>query len=298
MKDVSIIIINYKGWEDTIECMDSLLKANYPANFRIHTIIVDNCSQDESTERINEWIDINAGSSQNDFFLIVTKENLGFSGGNNFGVSFAKNNFNSDYFMLLNNDTTVHPDFFEPLVTCAEKDTHIGIVGPEIHDYYSRDNYILGGYLSIRKGSGYHYYNTRKASGSEVSFLSGCAWLIRKEAMNDCGMMDENYFLYVEDVDYCYRMIHNGYTLVPTSDSIIYHKEGRSTKVKPSIYYYNTRNRLYFESKVESNISEKAIFYVYFMLSRCFIILTKPKTFKYIIKGLHDYYKRKYGVLS
>ena len=125
------------------------------------------------------------------------------------------------------------------------------MVGSKIFDYYSPEKYTLGGYLNTKKCSGYHYYDTEYADKINLTFTSGCIWLLKKEAIEKCGFLDEKYFLYVEDVDYCYRMRQCGYNIISTKESIIYHKESRSTECRPVIYYYNTRNRLYLNSKIQ-----------------------------------------------
>ena len=80
--------------------------------------------------------------------------------------------------------------------------------------------------------------------------------------------MDPNYFLYVEDVDFCYEVIMHGYHITCTKDSIIYHKEGKSTELKPTMTYYNTRNRLYFAHKMKEPFRRKILFYLYFGFTR------------------------------
>ena len=107
--------------------------------------------------------------------------------------------------------------------------------------------------------------------------------------------MDPNYFLYVEDVDFCYKVIACGYDITCTKDSVIYHKEGRSTVVKPTTAYYNTRNRLYLMGKVRISIWAKIFFYFYFGITRGVKILTTPSLASYIKQGFIDYRRNFYG---
>lgn len=152
----------------------------------------------------------------------------------------------------------------------------------------------MGGNISKKKCSGYHIYDSQSANLKEVTFVSGCAWLIKREIFEKCGLMDENYFLYVEDVDYCYRIQRAGYKLTVSKDSCIYHKESKSTYFKPILYYYNTRNRLYFNKKFNSKINQKK-FYIYFFITRIIKIIMHPQITKFIVKGVIDYRKGIYG---
>ncbi|MCE5214153.1 MAG: glycosyltransferase, partial [Methanobacterium sp.] len=99
---VTIVIVNWNGWEDTIECLKSLYHVNY-TNFNI--IIVDNHSQDDSVKKIKDYIE------NKKLILIVNDENYGFAEGNNIGIRYAQKNFNPDYILLLNNDTIVDKEF-------------------------------------------------------------------------------------------------------------------------------------------------------------------------------------------
>lgn len=193
---VSIIILNWNGREDTIECLESLYRINYP-NYDV--IIVDNGSRDDSAQKIKEYaegnIEINSKffrynphnkpikvfeitedeAKQGEFnrpayekfdpdrrmILIKNKDNYGFAGGNNIGIKFALSVLNPDYVLLLNNDTVVDPNFLTELVKVAESDEKIGIVGPKIYyyDYKGRSDVIVftGAKLTLWNGKEYRY---------------------------------------------------------------------------------------------------------------------------------------------
>lgn len=301
---VGIIILNYNGYKDTIECLESLKRADFHG-VQVSTFVIDNGSTNESVHELTIWMKANVSNYlilENDiqdaisspFTLYVGKENLGFSGGNNIGIQLGKSS-GMDYLLLLNNDTVVEPKFLHPLLKAARTDSSIGIVGAKIVDYYHRDHYILGGYLDLKKCSGYHYYDTERADLTDLTFTSGCIWLIPIEVFDRSGLMDTNYFLYVEDVDFCYTVREHGYRITCTKDSVIYHKEGQSTVVKPTVTYYNTRNRLYLIRKANVSPKEKLIFYLYFGISRLIKMLFKPSLIPYIKKGVIDYRRKFYG---
>ena len=303
MEKVSIIILNYNGWADTIECLESLNSMVCPSNLDVRIIVVDNGSTNESKEKVVDWMSQcgheycqlgegdTSGYKMEKMVLLRSKDNYGFSGGNNLGIIFARDIIQSDYYLLLNNDTVVEKDFLRPLIEQIEKDDKIGIVGAEIHDYYHPEQFTLGGKLNYLKCSGYHCYDKRVLNKKNITFTSGCIWLLRKKAVEKCGLLDASYFLYVEDVEYCHRMVSHGYTITCTEDSKIYHKESRSTKYKPIIHYYNTRNRLYLASTIKGHSVELIAFKPYFFITRIITMLKKPETRKYIIEGYKDYKK-------
>lgn len=299
---VAIIILNYNGYKDTIECLNSLMRLNCSSVY-VSVFIIDNGSTNSSVDEIIKWMKYNI----KDFSIIHKEEkitsqvafyigtkNLGFSGGNNIGIRLAEKS-DMDYVLLLNNDTVVDPNFLEPLLEVARSDSRIGIVGSKIIDYFHRDHYILGGYLSLKKCSGYHFYNTERANKGKLSFTSGCIWLLPIHVFKKCGVMDPKYFLYVEDVDFCYNVSSHGYIITCNKDSVIYHKEGQSSIIKPTVAYYNTRNRLYFSNKVKGHIFSKSYFYIYFFVTRILKIIRNPSLAKYIGKGILDYRRKFYG---
>lgn len=329
---VFIILLNYNGWEDTIECLESLLAIDYE-NYQV--IIVDNKSTDNSVDEIKRWakdiyikkVDfkeieqkyknltyieysketaekggneksekyLESLKSNEKFVLIKSDENYGFAGGNNIGIRYALN-CGADYIMLLNNDTVVTTSFLKPLIESINTVDNAGIASGKIYDYYNRDKYIAGGYIDLIKGSGYHYYNKNSSCIENVSFLSGCLWLIKREVFEEVGLLDENFFLYVEDVEFCYRVVRSGKKLLYNPNSVIYHKESKSTgKKSPLVIYYNTRNRLYFVNKCYESFYRKVIFYLFFFTTRIIKMLTKKNYRKHIIKGFLDYRRRNFG---
>ena len=193
---VSIIILNWNGWKDTMECLESLYKINYP-NYDI--IVIDNDSKDESIEKINEYcngnikisskffkyskenkpikvFEVNEDKARNKKFLkkddyeklnpnkrmilIKNKDNYGFAGGNNVGIKFSLDVLNPDYVLLLNNDTVVDKDFLIEMVKVGESDEKIGIVGSKIYyyDYNGRSDVVwfAGGGINTKTGYGWH----------------------------------------------------------------------------------------------------------------------------------------------
>jgi GT2 family glycosyltransferase len=211
---VAIIILNWNGWKDTIECMESLLRITY-SNYQI--IVVDNGSTDDSIEKIRAWargeisvessfFDSNLGTkpvhwfeydrttveavgfpdeeerltkfpSNRSLVLFKTTENLGFSGGNNVGIQFALRDKAVQYIWLLNNDTITLEDTLTHLVMQSKKNPELGIFSPKICYYFSPDRiWFAGGKLRLLSAAGYNL-GIGKLDGSCYSGLAPCTFI-------------------------------------------------------------------------------------------------------------------------
>ncbi|MDI3549603.1 MAG: hypothetical protein PWQ15_705 [Methanobacterium sp.] len=298
---VSIIILNWNGWEDTLECLESLYATNYE-NYNI--IVVDNGSKDDSIEKIKEYcrgnfeiespffkynphnkpinlIELNKDdiyktelSSQintkfSNLYLLKNDKNYGFADGNNIGINFALNNLPTDYLMLLNNDTVVDKNLIVPLLKTAESDPRIGMVGPKIYSY-DRPSEIQSVGFSIKWSLGeiVSIGHTEKDEGqydkvNNVDCVSGCLMLIKKEVIQKMGkFLDHEYFLYYEDMDSCVRTRKLGYEICVVPDSRIWHKtSSTSKKVAQTAGYYTSRNIFIFMKKY----SQKNQYYLFIM---------------------------------
>lgn len=305
---ISIVVLNFNGWEDTLECIKSLDSTLMCESLDVSLIVIDNNSENESIKEIdhflsNQYGDLYLLTEDNNeavthkIVLFKSSKNLGFSAGNNIGMRIAIKK-GSDYVMLLNNDTSVEDGFLQPLVQLMELDTNLGMVGPKIFDYFNRSEYTLGGNYNKFKGSGYSFYNTEKADKKRLNYLSGCCWLIRSNAIGKCGLMDEAFFLYVEDVDYSCAFYNNGYRLSCTKDSVIYHKEGRSTSIRESLFYYNTRNRLYLNKKLGYPFYVNWVFYSYLFITRFVYYIKYPSLRPYLKRAIKDFRNGKYGKIE
>ena len=245
---VSILILNWNGAADTLECLDSLKKIDYPS---YEIIVVDNSSSGDDVNIIK--------SKCNDSVTVIKNDqNLGFAEGNNVGIRYILANRESKYIFLLNNDTTVKVDFLSQLVKVAEADSSIGMVGPEIH-LYDRPEKIhsRGGVINLYTGwhfvgGSFHRPPYNDDSKFILNYYSGAAVMIRTEVIKKVGAFDPDYFYYTEDVDLGYRIFRAGYKIVCARKSIIYHKEGRSVGGNirnPKTAYFETRNALLFVRK-------------------------------------------------
>lgn len=330
---VSIIILNWNGWKDTIECLESIYKITYP-NYNV--ILVDNNSDDDSIEKIKEYcvgnIKVNSKFLQynpknkpikileyteeesksvekiqnkiNDLeemlILIKNNENYGFAQGNNIGMEYAVNSLNTDYILLLNNDTVVDKEFLTELVKTAESNDDIGFVGAKTYFYNDKNRIQAGGGGNVDFKHGvvheiaYHKLDDGKYDQNlELDYIGGACILCKRIVIDKIGFLDSSYFMYWEDVNWCFAGKKHGYMSVYSYKSKIWHKYGASSESHFKIYYLN-RNRLYF-IKEHGKINQKASFFLYFFLFRfwaeCFDYLIYRRDldkFKSLIKGVSN----------
>jgi len=239
---VIIVVLNWNGLTDTLACLESLRGLDYPTH---KLIVVDNGSTDGSPVTIRERFP--------DVTLIETGENLGFAGGNNVGLGHALLQ-EADYVLLLNNDTEVDPDFLSRLVEAAEADPQVGMAGPIIY-YYDRPEIIwsAGGRIDWQRGKtwmiGLNTPDTGQfgTASREVDFVTGCALLVKRAVMEQAGLLDERFFAYYEEVEWCVRARRAGFKVVHVPLAKVWHKISPECQAdSPLVHYYMTRNRLLF----------------------------------------------------
>lgn len=295
---VAIIVVNWNNWRDTIECLGSLEKVDYP-NFEV--VVVDNGSTNDSLEKIRSY--------ELGVIVLETGRNLGFAGGNN----YALRNFhilNTKYILLLNNDTIVHPDFLKELVRVAESNDRMGIVGPMIY-FYDKPDYInsAGSRVNRLMNKGVYLGYGEKDVGQfgikpyEVDYISGACLLIKKEVIEKIGPLHDNYFLYYEDTDWNFQARKAKYksVLVPTAK--IWHKESASAKrIGLDYIYYHVRNGLLFNRRCAPFYKRiMAQFYNVYVFSKQIIKLFIPSKRKWAraaLRGIYDYYRGQFGPIN
>lgn len=256
----AIIILNWNGASDTIECLASL----YQMKTRFYVVLVDNGSKDDSVERIVHYLEaediqhqcIKAGQAlaqtpaNRECIVYETGENLGFAKGNNAGVRLLST-CPPDRYLLLNNDTIVEPDFLDCLVAFEEEHPEYCALTPLI--CYNDPRTLVwnaGGkqFFGLRK----YYYARRPVSEIQekdyipVTFLTGCALYFSSSALNAEEVpLTERFFFGEEDFDFCMRMNEGKRKMACVLDSKIYHKVSASVQNKNSVgrVYINTLNR-------------------------------------------------------
>jgi GT2 family glycosyltransferase len=245
---VAIIILNWNGLKDTIECLESLQKITYP-NYEV--IVVDNGSQGNDVEVLKE--------KYGDYIHIIENDkNYGFSEGNNIGIRYALGK-GVDYVLLLNNDTIVDAEVLSELVEAAQGDEKIGMVQPKIYRYYEpgKIDYNEAGlltpvtfYLGMARirlllGKG-QFEKTRR-----IHYPSYCCVLIKRKVLEDVGLLDPHYFFggYM-DMDLSHRSLRSGFLHLVLANARIWHKGSSSIGRKaPVLWYLCTRNKVFFARK-------------------------------------------------
>jgi GT2 family glycosyltransferase len=242
---VCIILINYNTYADTVECVKSLREMNY-SNYRI--ILVDNASKDAPTIKHDAYLNANCD-------IILAEHNKGFSAGNNIGIRYAQEKYDPDFFWVLNNDTVVEKDSLSLLVATAERRiSEVGLVTGRIHCYSQRDQVdCCGGRFDYECGRA-SYYPKSEPVHDEITFAIGCCWLIPRHTIENIGYLDEKFFMYAEDTDYCCRIYLAGYKILYCDESIIYHKISASAgRCSDFTAYYMMRNDLYVMQRYATN---------------------------------------------
>lgn len=239
---VAIVVLNWNGRDDTLACLASLSRLDYPD---YEVVVVDNASGDDSVAAIR--------AAYPQVTLIETGDNLGYVGGNNFGLEQAKR-MGADYALLLNNDTEVAPDFLSWLVEVAEADPMIGMVGPTIY-YFDRPDVIwaAGGSIDWDWGDSRLIGMDEVDQGQlgmlprPVDFVSGCAILIKMPLVDRMGFLDPRFFAYYEETEWCVRVARAGFKILHVPQAKIWHKISPvAREASPQVHYYMTRNRLLF----------------------------------------------------
>ena len=270
MTKVAIITVNYNGKKDSLELLTSLRKLE-TKNFELKIIVVDNGSEDGL---VGELV-----KNSPEVVVLQNGENKGYAGGFNRGIEYARI-WEADFFLLINNDCLIKDkNLIEELVTTLEKDSKIGLVSPKIYfapgfefhqDRYSATElgqviWYGGGYFDWDNIRGVHQGIDEVDQGQydrvvEVDFVSGACMLIKREVFETVGLLNEDYFLYFEDVEFQKRVAEAGFRIFYNGKVSIYHKVSQSTGIgSPLTDYFHTRNRLIFAVKYAKSRAKFAL---------------------------------------
>ena len=237
---IIVILLNWNGKKDTIECLGSLQKATYP---HFTPIVIDNGSSDDSVAAIR------AQFPQVPIF--ETKANLGFAGGNNVGIEWALRK-RAEWILLLNNDTTVAPDFLERFMEAASEKPQAKILGAKIyryHDPFRIDH--LGGFWNPNTivfdipANGLVDDGASFEQMERADYVCGAALLMHRSVPEAIGLLEPKFFLFWEESDFCFRAIRSGFEVWTAPQAKIWHKVSSSfTGGKPHSHYFWWRSRL------------------------------------------------------
>ena len=296
MTKVALVILHFNEPKLTENCLESVKKIK-TQDFKVEVIVINNNPQ----EKINFL-----KRKFPEFVFLEVKENLGFTGGNNLGIKKALKK-GTNFVLLLNNDTLVDKNLITELLEVAKNNKQVGILGPKIYfapNYeFHRERYqekergrviwYAGGLFDwqniIASHRGVDEIDRGQYQRLEATdFASGCAMLVRKEVFQKIGLFDNQYFLYLEDVDFCQRAKKAGFKIFYVPTAKLWHLNAGSSEVGGPLHdYYLTRNRLLFGFKYASGRTKLAL------IRESLRILFKGSPWQRL--GVRDFYLRRFG---
>jgi GT2 family glycosyltransferase len=248
MPYVIVVILNTNRREETLACLKSVTESSY-SNYSV--IVLDNASSDGSVEAIRaEFPAVQ---------IIVLEENHGYAGNNNVGIEAALAQ-QADWVLVLNEDTILAPDCLAHLVEGGERSPRTGIVGPMVY-HYDEPHLIqsagraLGPFWQARHLGQNEPDQGQFSQDHLVDCVSGCAILVRREVIEQVGLIDERFFYYWEETEWCLRASRSGWDIVQVPQAKLWHKGvQRNYRPGPSVTYYGTRNRLLMMAKHRASV--------------------------------------------
>ncbi len=319
MPRVYIIILNYKKWMDVAECLETVFRSSYD-NFKV--IVIDNDSQNNSLEHLMQWAEHNTEftnrltafskniiqkpiaykyfgcdefpgqtiiSDMPRLVFIQHATNKGFAGGLN---PVLKDLSNEDaYLWLLNPDMIVEETSLQELVSFAGNNPVRSVTGSVIK-YYSDPSKIhlyAGGMINFNSGT--IEMIRQKKDIPRMDYVSGGSLFTHASNYNELGLLPEEYFLYWEETDWCFRAKNNGYELRLCETAICYDKISASIGKSFLADYYYTRNGLLFLSKYKKEKVKTALFFTAFRFLKR-IVSGQPVRAKGVYKGMLSFLNR------
>ncbi|WP_295724899.1 glycosyltransferase family 2 protein [uncultured Methanobrevibacter sp.] len=265
--DLSVVIVNYETFELTKNTVNSILEYSYP--FSVEIIIVDNASSDDSLSKLKEYF-------ADKVKFIVSKENNGFAAGNNLALKMC----NSKYVLLLNSDTIVWRNTLEDIYNFMENNSDVGACGCQVLlDDNTLDKACKRTFPNVKnsffrlfhiptksKDDNYNLDDLDDNGVYEIDCLTGAFIFTRKKVIDEIGLLDETFFMYGEDIDFCYRIKNGGWKIVYYGkDKITHFKGASSKKQRPKLIYEFYRAMYIYYKKhhaQESNFLVNGIVYL------------------------------------
>jgi GT2 family glycosyltransferase len=235
---VACVVLNMNRRVDALECLRSVRASTYG---RILSLVLDCGSTDGSVEAVR--------AAFPEARLVGLERNLGYAGNNNVGIRAAIE-AGADWVFVLNEDTVLDPDCVTRLVAEGQRDARVGILGPMVYHHDEPDVIQSAGGGLSPLWRGFHRGQNERDAGQfrepcQVRWISGCAILVRGEAIASAGLLDERFFIYWEETEWCVRAAKAGWRIVHVPAAKVWHKGvQRDYRPKPSVTYYSTRNRL------------------------------------------------------
>ena len=259
---LSIIIVNFRTPKFVIECLETLLPELIGVDARV--VVVDNCSGDDSSATIRSWL--TQYDTADKVILVESEHNSGFSGGNNTGIKTLK----ARYYLLLNSDTLIRPGAIKVMLETATRFPEAGLISPRLEwpDGTGQEScfrfpapaseLIAAAKTGLVSACLKHYIVALPVQRQIVrpQWTSFACVLVKGEVLRQVGLMDDGYFMYFEDIEFCYRARKAGWDIVHNPEARVVHLRGGSSPVKEKTrlkkrlprYYYESRTRYYYQT--------------------------------------------------
>lgn len=254
-KNIYSIILNYNSADESIALFKNLGEQQ---NDYLTILVIDNHSNEKDQKNLLNNIPIKN--------LIFNEKNLGYAGGNNVGIEIALKN-GADYVWILNPDIRVESQTLNTLFRTVIEDKTLAAIGPRITHRNNPDKIFSdGGMIAMNENySAYHkHHNAELTSGSktidyDISFIDGSCILLNCEAIKEIGKLPEEYFLYFEETDWCFKARKHKWKLAIDSNAAV----SNLTSVKRATFYYHiTRNKIIFCKKYHPNFTQVRIYFI------------------------------------
>jgi len=240
---VCIVILNWNNAPDTLDCLESVSKLDYP-DYSI--VVVDNGSTDGSADKIR--------ARYPTLDILELETNLGYAAGNNVGIHYALAT-GTEYILVLNNDTLVASTMLTELVQVAESQPEVGMIGPTMYCVDPTDAlFAAGSFISWARGETHNRGMFQPTAGytglkrpEPVDYIAGCCVLVRRQLIEATGVLDPVYYLNFEDVEWGVQAQRHGFEVIYVPQAIMWHKVSATLgQASPANTYYMTRNSLLF----------------------------------------------------
>jgi GT2 family glycosyltransferase len=288
------VILNTNRRDDTLACLRSIHRGDYP---HTQALVLDNASSDGSIDAIR--------ADFPDAHVVELSENLGYAGNNNVGIRMALD-AGAEWVLVLNEDVVLASDAISRMVEVGESDRSCGIVGPLVYHSDEPARIQSAGGLLGRDWVSRHRGQNETDRGQfvdaqQVEWISGCAVMVRKEVVEQVGMLDERFFYYWEETEWCLRARRAAWKIWVAPRAKVWHKGVRSDyRPSPDVTYYWARNWLLMLSK--HNAPARAWLSALTMLGRCLFSWTLNPRWQSqkahrdaLWQGVSDFVRRRWG---
>lgn len=294
-RSVAVIILNWKNAAETLRCLESVVPA---VSTDDEVVVVDNGSQDQSVEQVRERYP--------QVTVIANERNLGYAEGNNTGIRYAMEQ-GFGFILVLNNDARIEAQTLPELIKAADANPQAAFLGPQIFHLDEPDKVQSRGVsLDYLWRSSHNGMDETGLMGRQEAFavdcITGAAIFIRSACLQKIGLLDAEFFMYREDVDWCLRTRRMGYQIMLVPAARVWHRSHRVREDQlPRITYYMTRNSLLLIDKHHGGIVRRSLLMLRFLLT-AFSWSVRPRWKNKkrerdaLLQGLSDYRRGRVGL--